>query len=608
MSRVLAERIRDDDRCPSDEEVRQELNTLFSRGDFHASERNRRFLTYIVEETLQGRADRIKAYSIAIAAFDRSDDFDPLTDPIVRIEASRLRRSLEHYYLTAGKSDRVRIDMPKGSYVATFRYADTMPSDEAPYTPALPPAEQQPARQAHEPEPTRTPPAQRRDKGGFSRWIWAAAAALLAVIAIQAALHAWNRYDKNGIASAARGPSVVVLPFENVGADRNLDFVARGLTFEIINSLTRYSDLFVFGPESSLAASRLGPRGLAADSARANYILSGSVYSTDEAVRVSAILVDARSNRSVWSANLDRSLSTADLLDIQSDIAEQVATSIGRPYGAVFNLTAEEIASKPAASLRSYECVVRFRQRWREYDPSEYDDMRACLEQTIKADPGYARAYASLALLDMDAVRFGFGGGRIAVDPLQQALEYSKRALDIDPTETDAYLALSMAYWFSHDFDASISAARRGLLVDPNNTDLMAELGFRYAFREQWDLSQPLIAEAFARNPALPSGYRIANFQYYYMQGAYDRALHEALQIQARYVVFGHLAVAAAYGRLGDKKKGAAAVAELLKVDPNYGEHVRADLFKRGISENISRAIVDGLVKSGLQVPPPTGG
>ncbi len=137
MSRMLAERIRNEDSGPSDEEVRQELSTLLGRAEFHASERNRRFLSYIVEETLQGRADRIKAYSIAIATFDRSDDFDPLTDPIVRIEASRLRRSLEHYYLTAGKSDHIRIDMPKGSYVATFRYADPTP-EEVLRSPALP--------------------------------------------------------------------------------------------------------------------------------------------------------------------------------------------------------------------------------------------------------------------------------------------------------------------------------------------------------------------------------------------------------------------------------------------------------------------------------------
>src|SRR5213075_1964964 len=121
-----------------------------------------------------------------------------------------------------------------------------------------------------------------------------------------------------------------------------------------------------------------------------------------------------------------------------------------------------------------------------------------------------------------------FGRDAITVDPLQEAMELSKRALDIDPNESDAYLALSMAYWFSHDFDASINAARRGLVVDPHNADLMAELGFRYAFKEKWDLSRPLIAEAFARNPALPSGYRIANFLDYYMHGDLHSALHEA--------------------------------------------------------------------------------
>jgi len=77
LSGVLAERIKSEDNLPSDQEVRQELSTLLGCGDFHASERNRRFLTYIVEETLQGRADRITAYILAIGALDHSDGSDP---------------------------------------------------------------------------------------------------------------------------------------------------------------------------------------------------------------------------------------------------------------------------------------------------------------------------------------------------------------------------------------------------------------------------------------------------------------------------------------------------------------------------------------------------
>ena len=427
----------------------------------------------------------------------------------------------------------------------------------------------------------------------------------MVVVAIQAATYGWKRHEDASVATVARGPSLLVLPFENVGAESSVDFVARGLTFEVINSLTRFSDLFVFGPETSFEIGEPDLRATSLQALQPDYILYGSVYSTDETLRVSAILADARTSRSVWSTNLDRNLSTASLLSIQSDIAEQVASAIGQPYGAVFNLTAEGVATKPLASLRSYECVVRFRQRWREYDQRDYDDMRACLEQTIAADPYYARAYASLALLDLDTVRFGFGKDLIKVDPLQEAASLALQTIELDPREPDGYLALSMAYWYLQDYEASITTAKRGLAIDPRNTDLMAELGLRYSYMEKWSLSRPLIAEAFARNPATPSGYRIASFQYHYMHGDYHAALQEALQIKARYILYGYLATAAVYGQLGDKANAEAALAEVLKIEPAYGDRVADDLVQRGVSPYIVRAVVDGLVKAGLRVPPP---
>jgi tetratricopeptide (TPR) repeat protein len=231
--------------------------------------------------------------------------------------------------------------------------------------------------------------------------------------------------------------------------------------------------------------------------------------------------------------------------------------------------------------------------------------MRACLEQTIEADPYYARAYASLALLDIDTVRFGFGRDMVKTDPLQEAIDFARLSIELDPTGADGYLALSMALWFARDYEGSIATAKRGLAIDPHNPDLLAELGLRYAMREQWSLSRPLIAEAFARNPAIPSGYRIATFQYHYMHGNYHAALQEALQVKARFVLYAYLCTAAAYGQLGDKAKAQGALAELLKIDPNYGDHVAEDLAKRGVSPRIVQAVVEGLVKAGLQVPPP---
>lgn len=104
----------------SAEAVRAELRRILGSPHFDASERNRKFLAYVVEEALAGRSDRIKAYAVATMVFGRDESFDPQLDSIVRIEAGRLRRSLEHYYLTGGSGSGVRIDIPRGGYAPAF--------------------------------------------------------------------------------------------------------------------------------------------------------------------------------------------------------------------------------------------------------------------------------------------------------------------------------------------------------------------------------------------------------------------------------------------------------------------------------------------------------
>jgi adenylate cyclase len=90
---------------PSPEEVRTQLPRIIASPEFVAPERARSFLRYVVEETLAGHADRLKGYSIAVAVFERDESFDSQADPVVRIEAGRLRRALEHYYLVSGQAD-----------------------------------------------------------------------------------------------------------------------------------------------------------------------------------------------------------------------------------------------------------------------------------------------------------------------------------------------------------------------------------------------------------------------------------------------------------------------------------------------------------------------
>ncbi|MGO4838446.1 hypothetical protein AB4144_39985, partial [Rhizobiaceae sp. 2RAB30] len=107
------------------EDCRAQLSRILNSTEFDATERERRFLGYVADETLAGRGIRIKAYTIAIEVFGRDASFDPQNDPIVRVEAGHLRRAIERYYLTAGQTDPILITIPKGGYVANFAQRPT---------------------------------------------------------------------------------------------------------------------------------------------------------------------------------------------------------------------------------------------------------------------------------------------------------------------------------------------------------------------------------------------------------------------------------------------------------------------------------------------------
>lgn len=99
------------------EEILAELWRITSSADFKASPRNRRVLEYLVQQLLEGRHGEIKAYHIATRVYGRPETFDPINDPIVRIEMAKLRRDLEVYYLKSGAGNPLRIGITRGRYL-----------------------------------------------------------------------------------------------------------------------------------------------------------------------------------------------------------------------------------------------------------------------------------------------------------------------------------------------------------------------------------------------------------------------------------------------------------------------------------------------------------
>jgi adenylate cyclase len=171
---------------PPAESIQHQVNRILTSPEFKATGVQKSFLTYVVETELAGRSHEIKGYTVATQVFGRGEDFNQATDPIVSIQANKLRRALERYYLVAGQNDPIRIDIPKGTYVPVFQQQNH-------------PSSEQPLQKSRETEP--------------------------------AVAHTW--------------PTIVVQSFENLTGDRDLEYMGIGIATEIALEITRYQEIRV---------------------------------------------------------------------------------------------------------------------------------------------------------------------------------------------------------------------------------------------------------------------------------------------------------------------------------------------------------------------------
>ncbi|MGD9741044.1 MAG: hypothetical protein AB7V53_00285 [Dongiaceae bacterium] len=580
----------------SPDAVRVELQRIIASPEFDASERNHRFLEHVVEETLSGRAGHIKAYSIATSVFGRESSFDPQADPIIRIEASRLRRSLERYYLTAGKDDPVRIDIPRGTYVPTFQDR----------------AGDSPMPRAYVPDAIKISVAATEKSTGIDtrpRSIWtrltAVALGLAGVLIVAWLGIAWSaKYPPFAVSHetivATRGPAIFVAPFEDDGNNAESSPIVRGFTREVVIGLTRFNDLFVFGPATSVrygADSQGLPSELPVD-----FVLSGGVTVSENRFRVGVTLADARTGRSLWSDVIERDLTVNDVFQARELIANRVVQALAQPYGVIFHERSRATEGTLPQFFTSYECMLEFYKYWRTLSLPLHATVQECLEKVVLEDPSYSEAYSALAMVYANIYRYGFNKKGVTFDPVPKALDLARHAIELAPTSVQGYKALHLVYWLMNDVERSFDAAEQGLALNPNDSEMMADLGGRLCLAGYWERGFPLVQEAFARNPGQPGLYRIVTFLRFYLDGQYAEALAEAEKADIPSVIHQHVILAMAHAQLGRMKEADADIREILKIDPDYGSNVVADLKKHNVHPDMIKAVVEGLRKAGLNV------
>jgi len=479
---------------PSAEDVRAQLERILSSDKFHLPERARSFLKFVVNETLEGRAEYLKAFTIAHDVFGRRDTFDAQNDPVVRIEAGRIRRELERYYLLSGSSERVVITIPKGGYVPAFEFNREFKGVEQAGTETQSQIEHGLESQPAIPELPKT-----RFRIGFPLQAVLAAAVVGVLVTSTLLIRAGGTdYSVASVAATASArPAIAVERFRDVVASDRSSSLSMGLTEEIIGNLVKFKEIVVI--EGTASAGR--------NPTASGYILQGSVRLENEKVRSIARLVRRSDGMIIWANNYDSDLRAQSAFEIQSALAKDIATAVAQPFGVIFQADTKDIASQSVGGWDAYTCTLAYYSYRTEMTQPAHEMAKDCLVKVTNRAPPDATMQAFLSLLYLDEVRFSY---KLGVKPVPATLEKSfklaEHAVELDPRNARALQALMLANVFRDDIQSALRAGAAAYAINANDTEVAGEYGLRLAMSGKWETGCRLISNAVSKG-AGPKGY-----------------------------------------------------------------------------------------------------
>ncbi len=536
---------------PSPEEpaIREQLERILSGPQFAASEGARRLLRFVVDETLAGRADRLKEYTLATEVLGRDASFDPKLSPAVRVEAGRLRQRLEHYYLTLGRDDPVLIELPRGGYVPRFESSSDV-------------------------------------------------------------LHLRDHFieaSKSLDASAGDfaptlpgGPAIAVLPFENLGGEGDRPF-ANGISIEILTALSRFREFRLLGRGTVFAHG--GERDVARLRARlgANYVLSGSIRRDAERVRVHAELVSTTDGQALWVERFDRELTAGTMFEVEDEIATRVVTTIAPPHGVISRPEVAIARRKAPERLHSYDCLMLFYDYTAHRSAERHGTVRTFVEAETREAPDVAALWAALSMLHIDTWRFGFNPVTSREAARAQGLAAARRAVGLDPRDALGYHALFLAHFANSELKGFREAGSRALELNPYNTDILADLGLHLTMCDDWGRGLFLLRLALSLNPEPPDWYWFPFFVWHFERGEFGDALEMAMRSQNPDFYWTHGMHLLAYSALGMQDEAAEALARLLESYPDFLLQARMEL-ALWLGPDRIEPLVDALREAGLPI------
>jgi TolB-like protein len=453
---------------------------------------------------------------------------------------------------------------------------------------------------------TRVSPLLRWTRALPRRWGWPTVAITIGLVVTIAAVVVWRFafYSQQAAVASLENmafplpdrPSIAVLPFDNLSGDAEQDYIADGITEELITALSQISDMFIIARNSVFTykgkpvkiqqvSEELGVR----------YVLEGSVRKAGDRVRIAAQLIDALRGHHVWAERYDRDLK--DIFAIQDEITMKIITALQ------VKLTEGERArlmARGTHNLEAYLKLLQGREPFFTVTKEGNAEGRRLFEEAIALDPEYAHAYIDLGVTYwMDIFLQSTQSPR---DSLRLAFECITKAIALDESNPSAHIQLGWLYAMTKQYDKAIAECERAITIAPNlaNGHIWMSMVLSYSGRHEEALQY---AEQGLRLDPFPPVHHLRQMGTAYSRvGRHEEAitaLKKALN-RAPNDVLTRISLTVAYSRAGRMDEAQAEAEEVLKINPKFSlENFAQTLPHKNKADK--DLVIEALRKAGLK-------
>ena len=506
---------------PSVQEIQDECQRIIKSDEFKRSRRSSELLEYLVNETLSERTQYLKAYTIAVNLFNRDENFDPQTDPLVRVNAVRLRRMIQHYYLTRKDSSNVRIELTKGSYIPSFYYSG---------------------------------------KGRTTHPL---------VDSSKVALRDYSY------------PSLAVHRFNNLNTESSKDFIADGFTHELLTELLKFKSITVIsGTSDGKNTVNSSVRQHSAYAVDVRYILSGSIQTNETHFCIYVQLDDTTKQTIIWSKRYEVEFEVGKFQSMLREIAEKVATSIAQNYGVIAQNEFRSIKHKVTNNYNAYELHLYYYQWLTTFSSNDHLHAYRCLKKAVKLDPDYSDAWSSLTSIYAHDYLFSYGSICTECDLLDLAEAAAIKAIKANPQSSRAQYAMLYTKIAKDGVNKHASQIDALYQENKNNSLIIADIGLWLAISGEWERGLEMVEEAMVLNPTHPDFYYMPFIFNAVLSHNYEEALHYTKMIDMPDFFWQYIHLIVVHASLGNVNKANAYVIELKKLYPDIEKNLRYEFSK----------------------------